>query len=149
MGIIAFIEGKHCEITISGCFEWLMSKDRDGYGKCSTQSYDQFAHRVVAGSPDGVVMHTCDNPSCINPYHLRIGTQLNNVEDCISKGVFKSNSGEDNPRSVLNWNTVDKIRSMYSTGVWSYSSLAGYFGVGKSTVSNIIKENTWRKDGVL
>lgn len=63
--------------------------DKDGYGKVGRRSLR--AHRVayekfVGPIPDGmVVMHICDQPACINTEHLRLGTQRENIYDCIAK----------------------------------------------------------------
>lgn len=79
------------------CWEWTAGTDRDGYGKFAiglggheqihTRAH-RFAYESFVGPiPDGyVVMHTCDNPPCVNPAHLRIGTPLDNNDDKVAKG---------------------------------------------------------------
>jgi len=75
------------------CWEWHGGKDHDGYGRFKVEGKLWQAHRysiVLDGrDPIGkVVMHTCDNPSCVNPAHLQLGTQADNVKDMIAKGRY-------------------------------------------------------------
>jgi hypothetical protein len=74
------------------CWNWKLSKVRDGYGRVSYKGKLYLAHRLSLylyggitwdelQEPSRVVMHTCDNPMCINPNHLRVGSQLDNIMD--------------------------------------------------------------------
>lgn len=87
------------------CWIWTACKDKDGYGKIS-KTYDgklrHFrAHRISYEFHVGeietnqVVMHSCDNPSCVNPKHLSVGTIRDNNHDAIAKGRRNYSSGED------------------------------------------------------
>lgn len=82
---------RNCEITETGCWEWLGAY-RQGYGAIKWKGTMHIAHRVsytvfVGAIPAGMfVCHSCDNPSCINPEHLWIGTAQDNTRDCINKG---------------------------------------------------------------
>lgn len=75
-----------------GCIEWIGGKDSWGYGRIKVGPYNMGAHKVAAllsgmVVPAGyVVMHSCDNPACINPEHLSVGTQSDNIKDCVDKG---------------------------------------------------------------
>lgn len=77
--------------TESGCWEWTGWRAH-GYGYFFHEGKDQRAHRVsyelfVGSIPDGlVVMHSCDNRPCVNPDHLSVGTQADNVRDMVAKG---------------------------------------------------------------
>lgn len=74
------------------CWIWTWKKDKDGYGQFHARPFTQRAHRfsyiVFKGPiPDGhFVCHSCDNPSCVNPEHLWIGTVLDNNRDALNKG---------------------------------------------------------------
>ena len=74
------------------CWEWLAGKDKDGYGKIKIRGKTLQAHRVSWGIhngpiPEGIgVLHRCDNPSCVNPLHLFLGTTLDNMRDRDAKG---------------------------------------------------------------
>lgn len=77
----------------NGCWVWNGRRDRDGYGLVDdVRAVPVSAHRVAYGKwvgpvPDGkVLMHSCDNRPCINPDHLSIGTQADNLADMIAKG---------------------------------------------------------------
>ena len=79
---------------MSDCFEWHMTRNNKGYGVMTRGGKKFLAHRVSAemciGPIDGkVVMHTCDNPACVNPNHLVIGTQKDNMQDALKKGRMK------------------------------------------------------------
>ena len=70
----------------SDCWEWTAYTDRDGYGRFSLNGNPRRAHRVAARldgrDPTGkVVRHACDNPSCVNPAHLKVGSQHENMRD--------------------------------------------------------------------
>lgn len=72
------------------CWLWTGSRAQDGYGQIKFDGKYWRAHRLVkwltTGDLPEVVMHLCDNPLCCNPYHLKSGTTLDNVRDCIAKG---------------------------------------------------------------
>ena len=77
----------------SECWPWTAAKDRDGYGRFKVMGRHVPAHRmafVLTRTQDlgeiEVVMHTCDNPSCCNPAHLKAGTQVENIADRSAKG---------------------------------------------------------------
>jgi hypothetical protein len=70
-----------------GCWEWTGYRDKDGYGKYRTLLAHRFAYARAAGNiPDGqVVCHSCDNPSCVNPAHLWLGSLSDNQRDSAEK----------------------------------------------------------------
>lgn len=85
--------------STSGCWEWNRGRNRDGYGRLSwsyglVQKFggERAAHRIAwilthGPIPRGMlVLHKCDNPPCINPDHLMLGTELTNMQDKIHKG---------------------------------------------------------------
>ena len=89
-------EAKYQVNENTGCWEWTASFARGGYGQFFTSVKDgrewYRAHRFSylayeGGIPEGmVVMHRCDNPRCVNPDHLRLGTQADNIKDREEKG---------------------------------------------------------------
>lgn len=102
----------------TGCWEYTGGIDRCGYGKFAVGKRRLGAHKVSyvlhRGSidPGLVVMHTCDNPTCINPDHLQLGTVRDNVHDCIAKGRFSKvglTGGTRPKRKIVGWNDTEII----------------------------------------
>lgn len=93
----------------SGCWLWLGSVDRQGYGRMSINNAErretglpasQLAHRMSWLCHRGpivpaslLVLHRCDNPACVNPDHLWLGTHIDNAHDCIAKGRDRRGTG--------------------------------------------------------
>lgn len=92
-------------IPFHSCWEWTGCKDKDGYGiigrrisgKKATYKAHRFSYEYHVGSIpiNKIIMHTCDNPSCVNPRHLKIGTPLDNNLDKIRKNRDRSPSGKN------------------------------------------------------
>jgi hypothetical protein len=127
----------------SGCWVWKGSK-RKGYGLMWRDGQATSAHRVCYEAfkgpiPKGmVVRHSCDNPSCINPGHLDLGTQAENVADREARGR-RDVKGEQVGTAKLTEANVLEIRSSEVSGV----KLAKKFGVHPTTISFIKSRKTW------
>lgn len=87
----------------NGCVEWVGHRDPKGYGRASSGFGEVLAHRISyimhnGPIPEGLhVLHRCDNPSCCNPRHLFLGTNLDNVNDRLRKGRSVKLYGKENP----------------------------------------------------
>ena len=86
----------------NGCWEFQGNSDRDGYRFFQFEGKDWRAHRLSVvfdgRDPTGlVVCHHCDNPSCVNPKHLFVGTQKDNKQDCVNKGRARGNIWKTRP----------------------------------------------------
>lgn len=132
----------------NGCQIWMAAKDAAGYGRFFIGENMIFAHRVsfilVNGSiPDGmVIMHLCNNPSCVNPDHLRCGTQLENIQQREQQNRGKRFYGEENKRSKLKNTDILNIRKMGMDGV-SSSIIALHFGINARSARRIIAKQRW------
>jgi hypothetical protein len=94
------------------------------------------------------VCHTCDNPGCVNPWHLFLGTDKDNALDKIQKG--RQPRGEDSPRSKLTEDQVREILSLKTNERGLATRVANTFGVSRRTVGFIWSGATWkhlREDG--
>lgn len=132
------------------CWEWMGSK-RNGYGFISINNHIEYTHRIsyelfIGKIPEDMcVLHRCDNPPCNNPDHLFLGTKGDNIRDCISKGRNNVASGEKSGRAKLTFNQVRKIRFDYKKGGISQRELAKIFGVGKTIIGNIVRNESWKE----
>lgn len=95
-------------VSVSGCWLWTGYRNKDGYGKFQiSRSENDLAHRVSwklfkRAIPVGkCVLHRCDVPACVNPKHLFIGTQRQNVLDMFEKGRANRAKGERNAKARL------------------------------------------------
>lgn len=132
------------------CWKWNGAVGNNGYGRINTAGRGmpiESAHRVVwvltfGPIPEGkFVLHRCDNKLCVNPKHLWIGTQADNMRDMKKKG--RGCIGEKNGQARLNRNTVLKIRKVYSTGKFSQSKVATMFGISRCHVHQIASRRNW------
>lgn len=141
--------------TVSGCWEWNGSKRR-GYGRTTAGSRTDGTRRTVSAHrlsyelhngaiPDGYeVCHKCDNPSCINPDHLFVGTRQDNIDDRERKGRNVVFVGEEQPRTKLTKKAVKDARWERAYKGTSFQALANKYGVSKKTMQNAINGVTWR-----
>jgi hypothetical protein len=98
-------------------------------------AWEQATGRTVP--PGKVVMHSCDNPRCVNPDHLSIGTQRDNILDSIRKGRYNAFGIQK-----LDAVKVRAIRALAATGM-RHKDIAAQFGVGRTTITGILNGATW------
>jgi hypothetical protein len=89
-----------------------------------------------------VVRHTCDNPVCVNPQHLELGTQLDNVRDRVERGREGDRSGIKNGRAKVTPDVVREIRRRASIGE-TYASIGRDVDLCGQVVSKIVKRRLW------
>jgi hypothetical protein len=139
-------------VSRTGCFEVNSHyKNVQGYAIVSIDNHHILAHRHIwtecfGAIPENFgVCHKCDNPNCINPEHLFLGTHADNTHDMIKKGRQVHACGEAHGRAKLTIKEVTEIRSRYR----AYDrrngarALAREFGVYYQTIHSIEKGNTW------
>lgn len=132
------------------CIWWTGSVNRDGYGTIRSGKSVFKAHRAayeiaVGPVPNGMcVLHRCDNPGCVNPEHLFLGTQAENMADAVYKGRHKTPKvrGEAHANSKLTEEQVIAIRASQC----SQKSIAKQFGITQSNVSQIKNGKRWKEN---
>lgn len=133
-----------------GCWEWVGATTSAGYGHIWVQGRLEYSHRVSwmlfnHEDPGALcVLHHCDNPPCVNPSHLFLGTHQDNSDDCCFKGRNKVPclKGEDHPSAQLTEEDVRICRMLYMDG-WKQIELAALFGVSQPHISSIVTRKTW------
>lgn len=129
------------------CWEWQRGLFSNGYGQITINKKNTLAHRAsyeefVGSIPEGIlVLHKCDNPICINPDHLFLGTNQDNMTDMVNKG--RSARGEKNGRAKLTESEVAFIRRKLSEGKDAFD-LSEQFNVSLSTIGKIQSYQTWK-----
>lgn len=132
-----------------GCWEWIGDKESKGYGRIGYNNKQHKAHRVswmLHNGPipkDLCVLHKCDNPSCVNPNHLFLGTYQDNNKDRAEKSRSADQRGDKSHVSKLTWKKVKMIRYLYSTGLFRHKDLAWQFDVGQTTIWHVLNNSTW------
>jgi hypothetical protein len=133
----------------SACWEWQGGRYEAGYGRVRVNYLYLPAHRVAYAiavsppSPELMVCHTCDNPPCVRPGHLFLGTGADNTADAARKGRMKGQKGESHNKAVLTDDLVLWIRRESKAGR-SYQSIADELGMSHATVSQAGNGRTWK-----
>lgn len=154
------------KVDINGeeCWEWLGGRLPRGYGRFWLNGKDIGAHRFswllhFGEIKNGLfVCHKCDNPSCVNPSHLFIGTAHDNSMDMARKGRARTNPpkihgmllhperrpcGEKNGSAKLTQVLVDEIRELQKNAKISQRELSKKFGISKSQIERILNYKNW------
>lgn len=120
------------------CWPWIGHCDRCGYGRSTLHGKQTGSHRVAYFYANGTmpmrhVLHSCDNPPCCNPKHLREGTPADNAADRVERRRFPT---------LLTAADVIEIRS--AANVLSMRDMAAIYGVSVATIHNVIHRETWQ-----
>jgi len=137
-----------------GCWEWQGSRSTNmGHGVIRNGprggSHQTGAHRVswelhFGPIPEGLdVLHTCDNPPCVRPDHLYLGTQADNNRDRDLRGRHKALRGSANGRASMTEETVTEMRQRYAAGEGPLA-IARALGVSYAAAYPAIKGKTWK-----
>jgi len=145
------------------CWPWRGGSRRSGYGALMVDGHQINAHRFSYILANGMiparllVCHRCDNPHCVNPAHLFVGTAKDNHHDAMLKGRLPKGDnhpshkhpeylarGEANSKAKLTNEKVVSIRVMYETNKWTQMGLSRYWNVCHSTIWAIVHQKTWK-----
>lgn len=137
---------------LGNCWIWTAckAKKKDGkldYGHFRFEGKIETAHRmswILANGniPDGMlVLHRCDNPTCVRITHLFLGSSNDNAQDCLAKGRVKFGVGSG--RAVINDETVRKIRSLYVPKMFGCRKIAKLLNVSEPAVNGVVFQNHW------
>lgn len=132
-----------------GCWVWTgtVNRGRGGYGeirlsKDSRRQAHRLSYEVFLGQiPDGMqVCHRCDNPPCVNPEHLFLGTQKENLADSISKDRFQR--GARHYKTKLTADDVREIRRLRDGGMM-HADIAERYGLSEEGAAGIARRKRW------
>ena len=131
----------------SGCIEWARkTRLPEGYGRMAVNGKQKLVHRVsyeisIGPIPDGLlILHHCDNPPCINPSHLFLGTKRDNSDDKVRKGRHRGAPGIRNRKNKLTETQVLSIREDTRQTMF----IATDYGIAKSLVRKIKRRSLWK-----
>lgn len=144
--ILRFTE-KYTPDSTTGCWEWQARKNANGYGTLKFNRKSWLAHRISAFlykedyTESLHVCHHCDNPGCVNPEHLFMGTDKDNAEDKARKGRGRGGVGSRNIKAKL---TDEQAIAIKRDPRLPYRIIAAEYGVTTPQVWSIKAGRTWR-----
>lgn len=132
------------------CWEWQSVRNHRGYGKFWLNGRTDLAHRASYRIHHGpipvglAVRHRCDNPPCVNPAHLLVGTGKDNARDALERDRYRR--GSRNGRAKLTEQQVSEIRRLRQQGE-TQKALAEQFGVSRSAIQFVLNGRNWAGPG--
>ncbi len=134
----------------TGCFLWLGTRTWNGYGHFKLDGKPRRAHRLAWELTNGAipgdlqVLHRCDVRECVNPDHLFLGTQADNIVDRDAKGRGVWSPGAKNGQAKLTPAQVSEIRRL--AAIRSQASIARDFGMSKAATCLIVNRKRWKEN---
>jgi len=139
------------EVVLTPCIELTTALNSSGYGHVRHEGKTVRANRLAYVKAHGlslsdiagqVVRHSCDNPACINPAHLLLGTHADNMRDMLDRGRNRQPKGSKNAKAKITDSTVIEIRRRIADGE-SHRAIARSYGIHASQISRINTGKTW------
>lgn len=131
----------------SKCWNWLGAKTRKGYGVFTIKKpmmvrAHRFAFLLHYGrEPGAMVLHSCDNPSCVNPLHLSEGTHGENMRQMAARK--RAAREERHHKAKLIFNEALAINLLHQSGDYSTRELASLFNMSQPTIAALTKGDLW------
>ena len=138
------------KVAPNGC--WICtshSKNSDGYPRIRRNGKSQYLSRFLYEQkngpiPEGLVMrHKCDNPACVNPDHLEVGTQYDNIQDMKKRGRERKAFGADHYCAKFTEEQVKEILQHGKDGI-KQAVIARIYGVSRNVINRIINKKTYK-----
>lgn len=133
------------------CHLWTAATTSFGYGKLGNEKggwiqAHRFSFQIHKGEiPENkYVLHTCDNPACVNPEHLYLGDYKQNAVDRETRIRGNHVNGTKHGRSVLSQSQVHEIRDAFDTGKYSFRQLGKIYGIDGKSVADIVDRKNWK-----
>jgi len=131
------------------CWTWTAFRDKDGYGLFKVDGKNIGAHRFSYTIENGriengkLICHSCDNPSCVRPNHLWLGTHKDNAQDKVRKGRVQNQNGELNPNCMYTENNIRAMMKLLKSGM-KQKDIGKLFGVRQQYISKVKNGQTWK-----
>jgi hypothetical protein len=132
-----------------GCWEWQAGHHSYGYGTLGGKNWRAYAHRLSYQMFRGpvpswlCVCHSCDNPNCVKPSHLFLGTKADNTHDMLAKGRQVVRFGENHPHAKLTCEEARQVRDLASAKVLSARQIGRDYGITHGIVCKIRDRELW------
>lgn len=141
------------------CWPWKGTLKDDGYGRVQIDDWNYYAHRVIFNlanpglielkapknsDESGFLMHSCDNPSCCNPKHLKVCTHAENMADKVAKGRTPDFSGDKGPRAKLTMTQAREARELKKNGM-STRDLAKKFNISLPSMKTLLRGDSYKE----
>lgn len=147
-----WVKVKKLDIDHNGCWIWIAGKDEDNYGKFTYRQngvqinirshiYSMRLHLGRSEFSGLLVCHKCDNPSCVNPTHLFLGTPQDNTTDMIEKG--RGSRGEKQSNAKLTDVKIREIRELTEFG-YTRVQISKIYNVSPGTISYVVLGRSWK-----
>jgi hypothetical protein len=155
LGNVEKESGVRVDTQTSDCWIWDGYKDDEGYGRLQTDwakelqtpfvhriSYHLFCEPFLPAPRDKVIMHLCDTPACVNPDHLKLSTQLDNIKDRDVKGRQSRKRGAENNFSKFTMQDVEMIRTLRLQGN-QIKDIAEEYKSARHTIADILNGKSY------